>query len=144
MVDDPISILLVDGDGAFTSLMQYGLEKHGYSVHIESDGHAALEYLRQHRVDVLLTEIVLPQLDGFRLLQAAGELAADDLVVKIVMSERFSEEDIERALSLGAFDYFSKPVSLALLLARIGRCMRCKSPEHTPPPVSNTSGIPSK
>ena len=91
-----------------------------YDVEEVSDGFAALELARQHPPDLILTDVMMPKLDGFGLLR---ELRADPVlenVPVIMLSGRAGEESRVEGLELGADDYLVKPFSARELLARVG------------------------
>jgi PAS domain S-box-containing protein len=91
-----------------------------YDVEEVSDGAAALELARQHPPDLILTDVMMPKLDGFGLLR---ELRSDPVlenVPVIMLSGRAGEESRVEGLELGADDYLVKPFSSRELLARVG------------------------
>jgi signal transduction histidine kinase/DNA-binding response OmpR family regulator len=89
-----------------------------YDVHAAADGQAALEALRAHPFELVLTDIMMPRLDGFELLQAIrNDPALRDLPV-IVLSARAGEAASLEGLSAGADDYLVKPFSARELIAR--------------------------
>jgi signal transduction histidine kinase/DNA-binding response OmpR family regulator len=91
----------------------------GYAVDVVADGVAALAAARARRPDLLLTDVMMPQMDGFELLRAVradGQLA--DLPV-VMLSARAGEEAQVEGLEAGADDYLSKPFSARELLARV-------------------------
>lgn len=115
--------LIVDDDEALQSVLEYKLSKSGFEAVSAGDGAAALELLRQQPFDAVLLDIMMPRLDGFQLLRAleSGEVRPFPLV--FVLSARTSEEDILRALQLGATDYITKPFSLNVLVAKLHRAL---------------------
>ncbi len=90
-----------------------------YEVETVNDGHAALEAIRERRPDLLLTDVMMPRLDGFGLIGAIrGEPELADIPI-IVLSARAGEEASVEGLSAGADDYLVKPFSARELSARV-------------------------
>jgi PAS domain S-box-containing protein len=90
-----------------------------YEVEAVADGQAALDAARRRRPDLLLTDVMMPRLDGFSLLKALrGDKQLRDVPV-IVLSARAGEEAKVEGLDAGANDYLSKPFSARELLARV-------------------------
>jgi DNA-binding response OmpR family regulator/nitrogen-specific signal transduction histidine kinase len=95
------------------------LTERGYHVAIAPDGEAALDAIRRSRPDLVVTDVMMPRLDGFGLLRAIREdPALRDLPV-VVLSARAGEEAKVEGLEAGADDYLAKPFSARELLARV-------------------------
>ena len=111
-------ILLADDNSDMRAYIRRLLEAH-YTVEVVSDGEAALQAARAHVPDLVLSDVMMPRLDGFGLL---GELRKDaDLktVPVILLSARAGEESRVEGLEAGADDYLTKPFSARELLARV-------------------------
>jgi PAS domain S-box-containing protein len=91
-----------------------------YQIEMLGDGHEALEALRRAPADLLLTDVMMPRLDGFELLHEVREDAALRDTPVIVLSARAGEEALVEGLDAGADDYVVKPFSSRELLARVG------------------------
>jgi two-component system, OmpR family, copper resistance phosphate regulon response regulator CusR len=105
-------------------LIVYKLAREGFSAAHVQDGVDALAYLVQHQVDVLITELLLPGVDGFQLLRRLGLNEAKRPGICIVLSSRGGEEDVLEALKLGADDFIAKPFSMEVLAARVELALR--------------------
>ncbi|WP_257168603.1 ATP-binding protein [Bradyrhizobium sp. SRS-191] len=90
-----------------------------YEVEAVSDGKAALQAVRRRRPDLVLTDVMMPQLDGFGLLQALRSDAQLRDIPVVILSARAGEEAKVEGLDAGASDYLSKPFSARELLARV-------------------------
>jgi signal transduction histidine kinase/PleD family two-component response regulator len=113
------TILLVDDNSDMRGYVQRLLEQR-YKVLAVGDGRAALESIRRARPDLVLSDVMMPVLDGFGLLRAVREdPALRDLPV-ILLSARAGEEARAEGLDAGADDYLTKPFSARELLARVG------------------------
>ena len=117
-VGEKAHVLLADDNADMREYLRRLLENR-WSVEAVADGHAALEAVRRRKPDLLLTDVMMPGLDGFALLR---EIRADpslrDLPV-IILSARAGEEAQVEGLDAGADDYLIKPFSARELLARV-------------------------
>jgi PAS domain S-box-containing protein len=91
-----------------------------YTVEAVMDGEAALEAARQCRPDLILTDVMMPRLDGFALLRSLRNDPTLNTVPVIILSARAGEESRVEGLEQGADDYLTKPFSARELLARVG------------------------
>jgi signal transduction histidine kinase len=112
-------VVLADDNADLRDYICRLLVSRGYEVEPVADGQAALAALRARRPDILVTDVMMPQLDGFGLLQAVRrDTALRDLPV-IMLSARAGDEAKVEGLGSGADDYLTKPFSSRELLARI-------------------------
>jgi two-component system alkaline phosphatase synthesis response regulator PhoP len=103
-----MKILVVEDEQVLAKVFQEKFEKAHYDVKIAVDGEAALSEAKSFNPDVIVLDLVLPKKNGFDVL---SELKADDslkIIPVVVVSNLGEDEDIKRALSLGAIDYFVK------------------------------------
>lgn len=114
-------ILVVDDDRKTVDLIKLYLEKDGYRVLVAHDGRQALELARQRGPDLIVLDLMLPQMDG---LDVCRILRAESKVPIIMLTARTTEEDKLFGLDLGADDYVSKPFSPRELLARVRAVLR--------------------
>ena len=118
--DQPPPCVLVVDDNADMRQYLRGLLEQRYRVALASDGEAALSQIRTSRPDLVVTDVMMPRLDGFGLLAA---IRADDRLRSlpvIVLSARAGEEARIEGLSAGADDYLIKPFTARELMARVG------------------------
>lgn len=112
-------LLVVDDEPANRDLLSDGLKHAGYAVATASDGQEAIELLNQQNFDMVLLDMMMPEVGGLEVLQAIREhYSAIRLPVIIVTGDEQSENMV-KALSLGANDYVTKPVDFPVLQARI-------------------------
>src|SRR5512146_2103422 len=119
-------ILLVDDEKSVTDLLAYNLRKAHYEVVIAADGRAALRQARESNPDLVLLDLMLPQVDG---LDVCRELRKTSAVPIIMITARGEEVDRVVGLELGADDYVVKPFSVRELLARIKAVLRRTQPD---------------
>jgi class 3 adenylate cyclase len=120
------SLLVVDDNRVNRLLLGRALEQLGHAVAFAENGKEALEALRARRVDLILLDIEMPEMDGYQVLTA---LAADPHLrdIPVVMMSSVEEVDsVARCIELGAEDYLFKPVNAVLLKARIGTSLEKK------------------
>jgi two-component system, OmpR family, alkaline phosphatase synthesis response regulator PhoP len=114
-------ILVVDDEPAVTDLLAYNLRKANYEVLTAANGCKALDLARQTIPDLILLDLMLPEIDG---LDVCRELRKTSNVPIIMLTARGEEIDRVVGLELGADDYVSKPFSVRELLARVKAVLR--------------------
>jgi DNA-binding response OmpR family regulator len=115
-------ILFVDDDSSVRVGLTMSLEDAGYTVVTANDGHEGLMKFREHRPDILISDVNMPVMDGFTLCRRLRE-DGEQLPI-ILLTSRDSDIDEALGLDLGADDYVSKPFQLRVLLARIAALLR--------------------
>ena len=118
----PSSILVVDDEPGILALIKDILEDEGYEVDIAEDAEAAREARRNHRPDLILLDIWMPDSDGISLLREWSESSSGDAPV-IMMSGHGTIETAVEATRLGAYDFLEKPLSTAKLLLAVRRAL---------------------
>ncbi|MFN3598761.1 MAG: response regulator transcription factor [Aquificaceae bacterium] len=119
-----IRILVVEDDKDLAELIAYNLKKEGYGVDIALKGTEAIRYLEKQTPDLLLLDVMLPDLDGFRIAQyVRNTYDYKDLPI-VFITAKDMEQDKLRGFSLGADDYITKPFSIRELLARVKAVLR--------------------
>jgi DNA-binding response OmpR family regulator len=115
------TVLVADDDDDIARLLRDYLEADGHTVHIASDGRAAVEAVEQHPVDVVLLDVMMPELSGFDVLRRIRQSA--DVPV-LILSALGDDRDKLRGLGLGADDYIVKSASPAEVVARVRAVLR--------------------
>ena len=114
-------ILVVDDEPAVTDLLAYNLRKAHYEVLVAPDGGQALKLAREACPDLILLDLMLPEVDG---LDVCRELRKTSSIPIIMITALGEETDRVVGLELGADDYVSKPFSVRELMARIKAVLR--------------------
>jgi PAS domain S-box-containing protein len=112
-------VLLADDNADLRDYIGRLLMDHGYDVDLVADGEAALAALRARRPDLLVTDVMMPRLDGFGLLRAVREDARLRDLPIVMLSARAGDDAKVEGLDAGADDYLTKPFSARELLARV-------------------------
>ena len=120
-------ILAVDDEQAVLDLLVYNLNKAHYEVLTATNGRQALEIARQAEPDLILLDLMLPEIDG---LDVCRELRHTSKVPIIMITARGEEVDRVVGLELGADDYICKPFSMRELMARIKAVLRRTAPDE--------------
>lgn len=115
-------VLVVDDERSMRELLSIVLRRDGYQVLMAEDGAAGLDLLKRERVDILITDIRMPHMNGVDLLREAKRIAPD--IVSIVMTAFATTDTAVEALRLGAADYVTKSKDTAAeLRVRVAREM---------------------
>ena len=125
--------LVVEDDPNIVDLIRSNLSVRGFDTVVSSDGMRALKLLETEEPDIVLLDLMLPDIDGFELCQQIRERSS---VAIIVVSARGGERDKVTALNVGADDYMTKPFSIEELLARITATLRRTRPAVAAAPES--------
>ena len=116
-----ISALLVDDDAKLCGLLRDYLEGFGFSLDVAEDASSGLEKAVANEYDVILLDMMLPDMDGFRICTEARQ--SSNLPI-IIMSARTQTSDQLLGYELGADDYVEKPFAMAVMLAKIKAQLR--------------------
>ncbi|MBV8150214.1 MAG: response regulator transcription factor [Candidatus Eremiobacteraeota bacterium] len=114
-------VLVVDDEAAIRDLLDYGLAQAGFSVKTVRDGHAALDAVRTWSPEVIVLDVMLPEMDGFTLLPALRRLT--DVPIVMLSAKTETAEKVT-GLSRGADDYLGKPFEIEELIARLRSALR--------------------
>jgi class 3 adenylate cyclase len=119
-------LLVVDDSEMNRDMLSRRLERQGHTVLLAEDGRQAIELLKANRVDVILLDILMPEMDG---LETLGRIKLDDAVrdTPVIMLSALDELDaVVGCIERGADDYLQKPFNPVLLTARINACLEKK------------------
>lgn len=121
------SILLVDDDPDFRGMVRIAFQRAGYTVHEAENGNAALAVMERHAVDLVVTDIIMPEADGYEIiLRLKAQQSRPPLIAVTGGSVRLRMELPGMARLLGAEAAFEKPVDLKALLAEVGRLLAAR------------------
>lgn len=126
----PRMILIVDDEARMRRFIRMNMELEGYQVLEAPNGLEALNQIRQHAPDVVVMDVMMPQMDGFETLRLLREISTVPVILLTVKSD---EEDKIHGLGLGADDYITKPFSPRELSSRVTAVLR-RAEWPAPPP----------
>lgn len=127
-----MKILVVEDSRTQAESLRYILEKKGYRVELATNGRDALEQIRAGRPDLVLTDIVMPEMDGYELsrrIKADGDLKS---IPVIIVTQLFDPVDVVRGLEAGADNFIIKPYEPGDIEARIHEVMTTPAGEDVP------------
>ena len=128
-------ILIVEDDQDIQQLVGYNLIKSGFQVEYADSGEEALDMIKHQHPDLILLDIMLPQMDGIEVCKILHSDNQTAEIPIIMLTAKGEESDIIGGLDLGADDYITKPFSPKILLSRIKAVLRRKVKEETAPVV---------
>ena len=121
-------ILVVDDESQITRVLRTTLNAQGYEIRVANDGETALEIVKDFTPDLVITDLMMPNMDGIELCRRLRKISQ---VPILVLSVRGEERSKIEALDSGADDYITKPFSTGELLARVRAALR-RTPANTP------------
>lgn len=129
-------VLVVDDDPRLRELVRYTLTRAGFSVREAGDGKAALVAIRVRQPDLVVLDVLMPELDG---ISVCREIRANWDIPVVFLSTRAEEVDRIVGLDLGGDDYLGKPFAPAELVSRVRAVLR-RSKKAAPPPAQVDAG----
>ena len=127
------TILIVEDDQDIQQLVGYNLIKSGFQVEYADSGEEALEMVKSQHPDLILLDIMLPEMDGIEVCKILHSENKTAEIPIIMLTAKGEESDIVDGLELGADDYITKPFSPKILLSRIKAVLRRKVKEEATP-----------
>jgi len=113
-----VKVLLVDDQIKFASILKETLELFEFEVNLFNSSRDALEYLKDNKPDVVICDVIMPEMNGYHFFSAFKKLGNWD-VPFIFLSCKSHEEDIKKAMNMGADDYLIKPVKPRVVIDSI-------------------------
>ncbi|EFO81176.1 two component transcriptional regulator [Oscillochloris trichoides DG-6] len=123
------TILVVDDDNGLRELIRINLEHEGYTVIQAADGLQCLELVRDQRPDLVILDVMMPEMDG---VEACTKLREFSLLPVLMLTAKVQSEDVIQGLDCGADDYLLKPFNMNELSARIRALLRRVPPVYRP------------
>ncbi|AZQ34535.1 MULTISPECIES: response regulator transcription factor [Streptomyces] len=121
-------VLVVEDEERYAAGLRDGLEAEGFAVDVALDGVDGLWLAREHSYDAIVLDVMLPKLNGYRVCRALR--AERDWTPILMLTAKEGEWDEIEGLDTGADDYLTKPVSYAVLLARLRALVRREARER--------------
>ncbi len=137
--EEPQKILIVDDDESIRELLGQFLERKGFAYAAAENGKKALELLEGHRFTVIITDMIMPQIDGLELLKIVKQSWPDtDVMVMTGFTKNFTYTDV---IYSGASDFIQKPFSLDEIEAKLNRVIRERQLRHALKRLSVRDGL---
>jgi DNA-binding response OmpR family regulator len=118
-VDSEVRVLVVDDDPVILKLLQVNFEMEGYVVTTAADGVKGLQAAREERPDVIISDVMMPHMNGLEMVAALGADETTGAIPVILLSARAQETDVNDGLHAGADDYVTKPFDPLELIDRV-------------------------
>ena len=119
-------VLIVDDINANRQLLSYRLIEQGHAVSMAQNGIEALEAMQKQEFDLVLLDIMMPEMDGYEVLQRLHDDKKLRLIPVVVISAVDEMDSVVRCIEMGAEDYLIKPFNSTLLKARVNACLEKK------------------
>ena len=120
----PNTIAIVEDEPNIVELVKYNLDREGYRTIAANDGRKGLELIRQELPDLVILDLMLPELDGISVCKQLRADAATKSIPIIILTAKSEEADRVLGLEIGADDYVTKPFSPRELVARVRAVLR--------------------
>jgi DNA-binding response OmpR family regulator len=118
-MNEPHKILIVDDDPYILMSLEFLMKKHGYNVMVARNGAEALEIVNSQVPDLILLDIMMPDVDGYAICQHIKSTKKLQDAKVVFMSAKTKEADIQKGYDLGASLYITKPFSTRDLIKQI-------------------------
>lgn len=114
-------ILIVDDETTITDIIEFNLQKEGFETKAVHDGKEALLAVNEHEPDLMLLDVMMPEMDGFKALELLRQKYKFPI---LMLTAKEEEADKVKGLELGADDYITKPFGIRELIARVEANLR--------------------
>ncbi len=119
-------VLVIEDDAHIWKVIEYKLKKEKHDLIWASDGLRALQILKKFKPDLIISDIMVPYLDGLQFLKKVKKIEVLKAIPVIILSSKAQEKDVIKGLELGAHDYLTKPFSPVELTLRVNRILKLK------------------
>ena len=130
-MNEPSKILLVDDEPDILDFIEYNLRKEGYSVEVASNGTEALRQAKKHHPDLILLDIMMPEMDGIEVCRLLREKPEFNKTMIAFLTARTEDYSQLAGFDVGADDYITKPIKPKILVSRIKALLRRGGNEST-------------
>lgn len=137
-MNDKLNILLAEDDESFGNILRDYLSLNGYTVELCRDGQQALNKFREHDYELIVTDVMMPVMDGFSFVNDLRKI--NKLVPVIYLTARNQKDDIIRGYKSGADDYITKPFDSEVLLHKISAVLQRSTQQRAIEPTEFTFG----
>lgn len=117
-------ILIADDEHKIVMTLEYAFRKAGYEIFIARDGSEVLEILKTEKPDIILLDIMMPNVDGYTTLAEIRRNPSFENIKVIFLSAKTGEENIKKGLEMGADSYVTKPYSIKKLMEQVEELLK--------------------
>jgi len=132
----PKRIAIVEDEDELAALIDYNLSRQGYQTHLLNGSKGTFKTLEQAKPDLILLDVMLPEVDGFELCRLIRQSAVLGRTPVLFLTARSDEVDRVLGLEIGGDDYMTKPFSPRELIARVKAHLRREEMDNEPPALS--------
>jgi DNA-binding response OmpR family regulator len=112
-------VLIVDDEPSILMSLEFLMHKEGYEVFVARDGAEALEIINKETPDIIILDIMMPDVDGYEVCQLVKASDSTNHIKVVFLSAKSKPEDIEKGLEMGADLYLTKPFSTRTLVKQV-------------------------
>jgi len=116
-------VMIVEDSPAVAEMIKDGLEEAGYQARVANDGFEALRDLLEFQPDLIITDIMMPKVDGLELCQAIQNRLETRDIPFILLSSRFDPDTVERGRNIGARFFVAKPFQMQTLIGNVKKVL---------------------
>ena len=117
-------VLIIEDDAHIWKMIEYKLKKEKHDLTWANDGLKAMEVLESTKPDLIISDIMIPYMDGLQILAKIKTMDNLKDIPVIMLTSKAQEADIIKGLELGAYDYMAKPFSPAELILRVNKALK--------------------
>jgi len=117
-------VLVIEDDAHIWKMIEYKLKKEKHDLTWACDGMKAMEALEAAKPDLIISDIMIPYMDGLQILKKIKSMDNLKDIPVIMLTSKAQEDDIVKGLELGAYDYMAKPFSPAELILRVNKALK--------------------
>ena len=121
-----LNVLVIDDEEDIRSILKYALEKEGYQVHEASSGNEGLEKVNSLRPDVIVLDVMMPDMDGIEVCEQIRRSPNNDEIIICMLTARNEDYSQIAGLESGADDYVAKPIKPKVFISKIKALLRRK------------------
>ncbi|PTY06967.1 histidine kinase [Opitutaceae bacterium EW11] len=133
------TILSIDDERDITDLVRFHLTRAGFDVQTAASGREALECIERHKPDLILLDLMLPDIDGFGVCEILRRQPETSTIPIVILSAWATQGAHYLGLELGALDYLTKPFSPKELVERVRRLLQLKEARQNEPMKKSAS-----
>ena len=131
-----MNVLIADDDQDIQEILTYNLKKENYNVVSADNGVEAMEIVKKNKLDLILLDVMMPQMDGIEACQEIRELGKDNAII-VILSARDENYTKLAAFKAGCNDYITKPISPKLLIKKLNGLLKIKHSKSNYKGLSN-------